>query len=127
MDFNETKDEAARLDQADPVANPGACCGEGRTPIVVTLRAAGRGKFTATLDGHPLVERPSSSIIFAACRALTAAGVPDGPAWFRQAGSAHAVDAVVPSIAAGADFVAYDPSGGRLRIVRWTPINEEKR
>ena len=38
--------------------------------VLVTLHPAGRGKFTASLDGFPLVERPCSSVIFAACRAL---------------------------------------------------------
>ncbi len=93
--------------------------------VLVTLHPAGRGKFTASLDGFPLVERPCSSVIFAACRALVAAGAPDGPARFRHANSANAFDAEVQSIHAAARFVILDRQRSGLCIELWTPLNEE--
>lgn len=94
-------------------------------PVLVTLHSAGRGKFTATLDGFPLVSRPCSSIIFAACRALLAAGVSDGPARFRHAGSCWAFDVMVRSVHVAAKLVALDRQRSGLRIEAWTHSDEE--
>ncbi|MBY0559331.1 hypothetical protein [Hyphomicrobium sp.] len=114
---------------ADLMAQDLTSSDESRTnsvvPIVVTLHSAGRGKFTAMLDAHRLVERASSSVIFAACRALVAAGVPDGPARFRHAQSPHAIDAEVKSIHAASKLVAYDRQRSGLRIQFWTASEEE--
>jgi hypothetical protein len=94
-------------------------------PALVTLHSAGRGKFTATLGGYPLVARACSSIIFAACRALTAAGVSDGPARFRHNHSTHPFDATVRSIHASAKLVALDRQRSGLCIEAWTHSDEE--
>jgi hypothetical protein len=94
-------------------------------PIVVTLHPVGRGKFTASCDGYPLVERASSSVIFAACRALVAKGIPDGPARFRHAASLHAFDAEVASIHSAAKLIALDRQRSGLRMEVWAQSDEE--
>jgi len=93
--------------------------------VLVTLHSVGRGKFTATLGGYPLVSRPCSSVVFAACRALVAAGVSDGPGHFRHEGSRWTFDAKVRSIHAAAKLVALDRQRSGLHIEAWTHSNEE--
>lgn len=115
---------AATVQSLEPPKEAGACSANV-TPVVVTLHSVGRGKFTASLNGYPLVERASSSVIFAACRALVAAAVPDGPAQFRHETSVHAFDASVKSIHAAANLVTTDESASGLRIRSWRYNQEE--
>ncbi|MBS0240348.1 MAG: hypothetical protein JSR89_18200 [Proteobacteria bacterium] len=89
------------------------------TPTVV-LHASKHGRFTASLlDGTPLVTRPTSSPIFASCRALVALGFADGPAHFRHARSPLAYDASVQSIHHAASLTLSEEDRRGLRIVKW--------
>jgi hypothetical protein len=93
------------------------------TPIVV-LHAAKHGRFSTSLaDGTPLLSRPGSSPIHAACRALVALGFADGPARFRHSTSAHAYDVAVASIHATALLTTTEEDRRGLRIVRWVPFD----
>ncbi|WP_423414851.1 hypothetical protein RLW55_16815 [Hyphomicrobium sp. B1] len=95
------------------------------TPTVV-LHTAKHGRFTASLpDGTPLVTRPITSPIFAACRTLVALGFADGPARFRHSGSRNIYDASVRSIHQAAALTVSEEDCRGLRTVKWVEKGQE--
>ena len=87
----------------------------------IELEYTGRGKFQATLDGEPLLDRPTRTPVFGSCRVLAARGISGRLEWRHGSGP---IAGHVASIAAGAKLTISEAMG--LKVVPWAPFNVDR-
>lgn len=86
-------------------------------PPLVVIHASGRGRFTTTIDGKPLVARPTTNPEYGSARELLHRGYRDGPCQFAHEGT-DLVASSVMSIYAAAKLTVEDGDRTGLRTVR---------
>lgn len=95
--------------------------------ILVTAGSDGWGTATATVAGQNFDARSRNGAIFALCRVLVAAGIPDAPWQAINTARPDTVSLRGASIHESAKLTVREGDRGGPRFVRWTPGPQKAR